>query len=261
MSLILLQALMSLASAGSDQPRPDPIDPGTWILGADYPEEALRAGAEGTVIFEVAVDAEGKPGACSVTTSSGHAVLDNSTCSLITQRARFRPALDEEGGPVLSTYSSQVAWKLPDELPRSQIAIIVDFADSSVPHCRAEWQPASDSFDSEQLCALLLSDSRLRDFAQRYRQVAFVTSVYRESETPLPTNPAWGTAVSRVIIELSWARDSSLASCRTLVAEGEVMGKDPCAGMLRGRGELTEEGRANARTMRSEATLFGLPRD
>ena len=78
----------------------------------DYPLAARRAGLEGTVYFRLDIDAEGRPSACTITQSSGHAVLDDATCPLLMKRARFNPARDDTGKAVAGSWNSRFRWSL-----------------------------------------------------------------------------------------------------------------------------------------------------
>jgi protein TonB len=78
----------------------------------DYPPAARRAGAEGTVHVRFTVDIDGRVGGCTVTRSSGHAALDTTTCRLIEQRFRYRPARDSQGRAVPETVSLFYQWGL-----------------------------------------------------------------------------------------------------------------------------------------------------
>jgi protein TonB len=80
----------------------------------DYPAAAMRAGEQGKVGFHLTVGADGRPTACSVTASSGSAILDSTTCGLLMRRARFSPARDETGRPTIGTFDSSFTWSLPD---------------------------------------------------------------------------------------------------------------------------------------------------
>ena len=51
-------------------------DPGSWATPNDYPSRALREEREGTSGFRVTIDADGKVANCQITSSSGHADLD-----------------------------------------------------------------------------------------------------------------------------------------------------------------------------------------
>jgi TonB family protein len=80
----------------------------------DYPAEALRAGEQGTVAFQLEVGADGSVAACTVTSSSGSASLDSTTCRLLRERARFTPARDSSGKPVSDTVVSRITWRIPE---------------------------------------------------------------------------------------------------------------------------------------------------
>jgi TonB family protein len=100
-------ALDASRSAGVQwvSPRNNPED---WIKNDDYPTEALENQLEGAVGFSMTVDARGRPLECKVTSSSGHAILDEATCRLVQRRAKFRYNGEEFG-----TYSNRVRWVLP----------------------------------------------------------------------------------------------------------------------------------------------------
>src|SRR6478609_540329 len=56
-----------------------------------YPPRALKAREEGAVGFKVTIDKQGTVTDCQVTHSSGHALLDQETCTLITLHAESQP--------------------------------------------------------------------------------------------------------------------------------------------------------------------------
>ncbi|MBX9643580.1 MAG: energy transducer TonB [Novosphingobium sp.] len=93
--------------------------PGNWVTNNDYPNSALRANQQGVVGFKVTVGTDGTVSACDISSSSGVASLDETTCWLLVRRARFRPATDANGEPVVGTWSSRMRWVLPDD-PRSE---------------------------------------------------------------------------------------------------------------------------------------------
>ena len=66
-----------------------------------YPRGAMRVGAEGAVRFVVDVSRKGRPFGCRVTESSGNALLDTATCRQVLARARFDPARDQFGKPIV----------------------------------------------------------------------------------------------------------------------------------------------------------------
>jgi protein TonB len=93
---------------------PSPLNAGQWISLGDYPLEALVLRQQGTVAFRVEVNGAGMVTGCTITQSSGTAVLDSQTCALAFQRARFAAAKDDNGEAAAGTFSSKVQWVLPE---------------------------------------------------------------------------------------------------------------------------------------------------
>jgi TonB family protein len=83
----------------------------------DYPAEALRNEEEGIVAFRLAVGADGKPTQCSITATSGSASLDDATCRILMERARFTPARDAQGKPTTDEVSGRINWKMVEDAP------------------------------------------------------------------------------------------------------------------------------------------------
>jgi TonB family protein len=81
----------------------------------DYPAAAVRNREQGPVAFRLAVGADGRPTACTVTASSGSAILDSTTCRLLMERAHFEPARDSTGKPTTDSVTGRIVWRLPDE--------------------------------------------------------------------------------------------------------------------------------------------------
>lgn len=88
-------------------------DPGSWVTSDDYRSTWILRGLEGTARFTLDVLPNGRVGACRITRSSGHNVLDEATCRLISRRARFEPARDPAGNATHGSYSSSIRWVLP----------------------------------------------------------------------------------------------------------------------------------------------------
>jgi TonB family protein len=99
------------------QPATPRGSPGNWITTNDYPSRALRDERQGIVVFVLDIGPDGRVSGCQITASSGSADLDAVTCSTITRRARFNPALDGSGEPTTGTYSSRVRWAIPEDEP------------------------------------------------------------------------------------------------------------------------------------------------
>ena len=90
-------------------------NPGSWATTNDYPSRALREEREGTSSFRVTVGPDGRVTDCQITSSSGHADLDQATCDNVRRRARFNPAKDGEGQPTTGSFSSRVRWVIPKD--------------------------------------------------------------------------------------------------------------------------------------------------
>ncbi len=90
-------------------------NPANWATTNDYPSRALREEREGTTGFRVTVGPDGRVTSCSVTSSSGSSDLDEATCSNVTRRARFTPAMDGEGNPTSGSYSNRIRWVIPKD--------------------------------------------------------------------------------------------------------------------------------------------------
>ena len=112
---IIATGLLAAAPAFAQAPDPTAAarNASNWdIFQKLYPARALAAREEGAVGFTVTLDNKGDVTNCQVTHSSGHPLLDEETCKLITLNAQFKP------DPGLSpsqrkTSQGVIAWKLP----------------------------------------------------------------------------------------------------------------------------------------------------
>lgn len=89
-------------------------NPASWIRDGDFPQKALLAGHNGLVQFRLDVDETGKVFGCRVLFRTDPDDFADHTCQLLTQRAKFTPALDSKGLPVKSFYISRIHWKTDD---------------------------------------------------------------------------------------------------------------------------------------------------
>lgn len=88
-----------------------------FIKSSDYPTNSLKRAEEGITGYRLTLDINGRPTSCTVTESSGFKDLDDATCRLIMERARF----DMSSVPVTNTqatYSQRVKWQVPVTIPR-----------------------------------------------------------------------------------------------------------------------------------------------
>jgi periplasmic protein TonB len=88
--------------------------PGSWLSDADYPSRAQREERSGTAGFRLEIGPDGRVTSCTITSSTGHADLDEATCRLLPKRARFKPATAAGGGPMSDTYNGRITWRLPE---------------------------------------------------------------------------------------------------------------------------------------------------
>lgn len=88
--------------------------PPIWRSGRmsnnDFPRAAIEAGLSGTVEIAYTVLPNGRVADCQITRSSGYAILDQTTCRLITRRYRFDPSRNASGRPVPSTLVEKHEW-------------------------------------------------------------------------------------------------------------------------------------------------------
>ena len=113
LSLATVAPLAAAAPSASQAVPRAPLH--TYLTNADYPSEAIRNGEQGTVEFRLTVDLNGRVSDCAIQASSGSAVLDATSCRIMTERARFNPARDENGKPVPGPFESRISWRLPED--------------------------------------------------------------------------------------------------------------------------------------------------
>ena len=67
---------------------------------ADFPDGLIGPGQQASVGVRYTVETDGRVTGCTVLRSSGFAQVDSLACGLITQRFRYRPAMNRAGEPV-----------------------------------------------------------------------------------------------------------------------------------------------------------------
>lgn len=97
-------------AARKQSPRPIST-PADWLTPDDFPRERSgRQSMNAVIVFRLDVSDAGKVAKCHVLAAIGDEKFRKDTCLLITQRAKFKPALDANGKPVASYYVNQVYW-------------------------------------------------------------------------------------------------------------------------------------------------------
>lgn len=87
--------------------------PAAWVSDRDYPSAAIREEREGQTRFRLSIGVDGRVTDCQITKSSGSQDLDAATCAKVSARARFVPALADDGMPTVGTYVGSIRWVLP----------------------------------------------------------------------------------------------------------------------------------------------------
>jgi protein TonB len=82
------------------------------IRDRDYPRSASRARVGGEVEVRFTIQPSGRVSGCRVSRSSGDTALDETTCRLIEERFRFRPATNAAGTAIASDYGWRQSWWL-----------------------------------------------------------------------------------------------------------------------------------------------------
>lgn len=81
-----------------------------WITSADFPKKALNQGSNGLVQFRLDIDETGKVSGCRILYRTNPDDFADLSCKLLTQRAKFSPALNSAGKAVRSFYVSKIRW-------------------------------------------------------------------------------------------------------------------------------------------------------
>ena len=90
---------------------------GGKIKNGDYPKAVREAHFSGTTVTEVAVGTNGRPTGCRVIRTSGSRTLDVTTCQLIMQRFKFKPARNAAGQATNGSIEYEQEWDAPPPPP------------------------------------------------------------------------------------------------------------------------------------------------
>lgn len=92
---------------------PIPFELADVMTPEDYPWSAIQNRERGMVVYDASVSEEGLPQRCTVTQSSGSAVLDRHTCEILMDRGSFIPASDGAGGRREGVSRGRMVWRIP----------------------------------------------------------------------------------------------------------------------------------------------------
>ena len=79
----------------------------------DYPPSALDNNEQGSVTVNLTIGPSGRVTGCSAS-GSASSTLKNTTCRIVSARARFSPAQDANGNPMTSSYSQTIVWRIAE---------------------------------------------------------------------------------------------------------------------------------------------------
>jgi periplasmic protein TonB len=79
----------------------------------DYPPSALDNNEQGSVTVNLTIGPSGRVTGCSAS-GSASSTLKSTTCRIVSARARFSPAQDENGNPTTSSYSQTIRWQIAE---------------------------------------------------------------------------------------------------------------------------------------------------
>lgn len=138
------------------------------VIARYYPRASIRRGEEGAVEFRVVLNREGKIESCAITRSSGFVNLDDRTCDLMVETARFAAIRDASGWRARSVHDGRIVWRIPDDqVPDTMAApnrsIKVSAEDRIV--CRRQLRRGS-LYVVEKICLSAADWRRQREYSQ-----------------------------------------------------------------------------------------------
>lgn len=86
----------------------------SMFSGDDYPPAAAWKSFSGTTSVLLLIDETGAVKDCTLTESSGMAIIDSRTCALISYKGRFKPASGTDGKPIKSSWAKRITWRVED---------------------------------------------------------------------------------------------------------------------------------------------------
>ena len=88
-------------------------NPGKWIIPNDYPMDMLLQRQPALVQFRLSVDETGAMTECHIQKTTRPKEFDDAVCESLARRAKFLPALDENGKAIKSFYRNAVRFQIP----------------------------------------------------------------------------------------------------------------------------------------------------
>lgn len=85
-------------------------NPRRWLGSFDYPQSMLNSGSMAIVESRLDIDETGQVAGCHINSATLPQKASDTTCKLLSKRAKFLPALDASGKAVKSYYLNTVRW-------------------------------------------------------------------------------------------------------------------------------------------------------
>ena len=169
--LLFLSALLASASAPASAAPSEAVArdaANNEVILSEYPARARAAGEQGTVAFTVALDRDGYATSCQVTQSSGFRRLDEETCDLIMDRAKFKGVRGPDGRKTNVVTQGVINWRLPkgEAAAASPVRIASAAAKPEKKICRRRVKTGSLA-NYERLCATASEWSRMSQRTQQ----------------------------------------------------------------------------------------------
>ncbi len=168
---MLFVTLLSWAfwgGAAIDSSLQDITDANADMVARYYPLKSIRRGEEGSVEFQVTLNRAGSLTSCKITKSSGFPALDERTCDIMVETARFKSIRNSSGWRVNSVHDGRLVWRIPDDkLPEKLAVQRKNVALSSEDRiiCRQQLRQGS-LYVMERLCFSAADWRRQREYSQ-----------------------------------------------------------------------------------------------
>jgi TonB family protein len=191
----------------------------------------------GRVGIRILTDPAGAVSNCTVEESSGSAILDKQTCDIMRQRAKFKPALDQQGKAVAGEFRQRIEWQIAeDRLPSDPWVsrTIITFAPDGQPlSCRMELEgamkppsgTAPPDCSAEDIAAV---PRKMADLPEAVGTLILEQS-FAKRRIPPPPVPAGDVLVSRQVMSLAINKNGHLTSCKVIERSGAGKDTDACA--------------------------------
>lgn len=207
--------VVAIAAAGAVAAQPI-SNPANWIRPSDYPVSAEMWAADGVVEVNLSVNALGQVSGCRVIASSGNADLDTASCTILKERARFRPARSQSGKPTTGEFSQRIQWNYPvDEYAASNVrTAYLIAAGGKLTRCsRLAYGPEADGWGCDSELAEKIAPWALGKPLSAYKRVAIDLRIRTNADAG-KDYASFGTEHKTAIsVRLTIAPDGSVSNC------------------------------------------------